>query len=107
MMGAISIISIILNALLSGGLLLTLLTLKAYRAKVGAESKSAELAADQTALQQFREFVVDPLKREVSALRSDVRKLRRALDRIQDCDFKDRCPVNEYLRKEADNGNED
>lgn len=94
-------ISIVLNALLGGGLLLSLLTLKSYRAKAGAESKSAELAADQTALQQFQEYVVNPLKKEVSSLRNEVRKFRRAIDRIQDCDFKERCPVNEHLRKEA------
>lgn len=98
----VSVLSIVLNALFGGGLLLTLLTLRAYRSKASAESKSAELAADQTALQQFQEYVVNPLKKEVSSLRSEVRRFRKALDRIQDCEFKERCPVNEHLKKEAD-----
>lgn len=96
------ILSIVLNALFGGGLLLTLLTLRAYRSKASAESKSAELAADQTALQQFQEYVVNPLKKEVSSLRSEVRRFRKALDRIQDCEYRDRCPVAEHLKKEAD-----
>ena len=93
------IVSEILNVLLSGGLLLTLLKLKSYRKQAAAESKSAELAADQTALQQFQEYVVTPLKKEVSSLRCEVR--------IQDCEYKERCPVNEHLRKEAADENLD
>lgn len=96
-----------LEALLGGGLLLSLLTLKSYRKKSAADSKSAELSADQTALQQFQEYVVNPLKREVSTLRTEVKKLRRAVDSIRDCEYKDRCPVNELLRKEAENENAD
>ena len=101
------IVSEIVNVLLSGGLLLTLLKLKSYRKQAAAESKSAELAADQTALQQFQEYVVTPLKKEVSSLRCEVRKFRRAVDRIQDCEYKERCPVNEHLRKEAADENLD
>ena len=52
-------------------------------------------------------YVVEPLKKEISALRRDVRKLNRAIDKIADCPHAGECPVKQQLKMDNDNDNMD
>ena len=84
-------LSIIINALLSGGLIVTLVTLKSTRRK-------AELENEKTSLETFQTYIVEPLKTEVNELRQEIRTLNAAIARISSCPCADDCPVLDELQ---------
>ena len=86
-----STLSIILNAILSGGLIVTLVTLKSTRRK-------AEIEADKSVVDTFNSFIVEPLKTEVSELRHEIRTLNNAISKISSCPCADDCPVLSELQ---------
>jgi len=98
----LEIVSLVLNLLFGGGFLLSLFKLKAERNIANAEAKSKELDNEEKTLQIQMQYIIEPLKKEINALRKDVRKLQKALDRIGDCPHADNCPVRRQLQDEAD-----
>ena len=86
-----NIISLIINALLSGGLIVTLVTLKSTRRK-------AELENEKTSLETFQTYIVEPLKTEVNELRQEIRTLNSAISKISSCPCADDCPVLDELQ---------
>jgi len=64
----IQIISLILNALLTSGLLVTIFTIRATRKKASAEASSAEIDNAQKLVNDFDNFIVKPLKSQVDEL---------------------------------------
>lgn len=118
--------SLILNYIVGGGLLATLvglLTLKssvkraladADHARGDAERACAEAEtvhitnADQ-ATRILVENIVEPLKKELYETRRDLNstkremaRLRKAIDDANRCDYRDDCPVLRRLRREKD-----
>lgn len=105
-MTVFEIISSILNLLLGSACVVTLATLKSVRAKAGAEAKEAEQEAKGKAIENeekasklLMDYIVEPLKKEINALRKEVRKLQKSIDRIGDCPHADNCPVRDELQK--------
>lgn len=96
------IISIVLNALLGGGFIVTLVTLRATRRKANAEAESQQIANASALLSEYVKNIVEPLKKEVNALRANIRSLTKAINRIQDCPHAGDCPVRGELQKQAD-----
>ncbi len=90
-------ISIILNALLSGGLVVTLVTIKSTRAKAKANAKAVEIDNARKLLDNFDTFIVQPLKTEVNELRDTIQSLQKAIRQIQSCPNADSCPVSDML----------
>ena len=75
-MTTFEIISLVLNILFVSGGIVTLFTLKATRHKAEAEvsatdakAEGIELTNDEKASQIILQYVVDPLKKEISYLR--------------------------------------
>lgn len=96
------IIRIIIEALMSGALIITLVTLRSTKKKAAEQAKSIEIDNDKNIMQNFLEYIVEPLKKEVNGLRKDVRKFTRAIEKINDCPHAADCPV----RRELQNGQE-
>lgn len=103
------IISLLLNLVLGGGLLVTLLTLRAARQKANIEVDQAKvdvegtmLDNDEKASRVLIDYVVDPLKREISGLRRDVRRLQQAIDKIPECPHADSCPVKTEMKNDKE-----
>ena len=110
---------LILNFVLSGGLIAAIVAIATLRShvkeaeakaeqalaeakKMQAEAKSTELDNDKTLVDTFNEYIVAPLKNEVNGLRKDVRKFTRAVEKINDCPYSSRCPVRSRLRNEQE-----
>ena len=104
-MTTFEIVSLVLNVLFVSGGIVTLVTLKPTLKKTKEQAKSVELDNDEKAAQIVMGYVVEPLKKEISALRRDVRKLNRAIDKIADCPHAADCPVKQQLKIENDDEN--
>jgi hypothetical protein len=79
------IITAITSFIVSGGLSI-LLTIKFTRRKSNAESGQIIWAAAKDAFETQVKYIIDPLKREIT-------KLRRAIERVDTCPYKNQCPV--------------
>ena len=91
-------IHLAVDALLGGTLIVTLVTLRAKRKRANEEAKSVELDNNKKLLDSFNEYIVEPIKKEVNALRKDVRRLNRAIEKINDCPHAATCPVRNELQ---------
>lgn len=101
-------LSEILNIILGGGLitsLLALATLKATIRKANAEAEKAKAEAEtvrfdnaEHATRILMENIVEPLKKELNATRREMARLRKALDHANACKYNSSCPVLYELR---------
>ena len=96
------IISLILNAVFGGGFLITLVTLRASRKKANAEADAQQLGNASQLIQEYQKSIVEPLKKEINALRKTVGQLTRAINRITDCPHSVDCPVRSELQRQQD-----
>ncbi|MDY6347037.1 MAG: hypothetical protein SPL42_01205 [Bacteroidales bacterium] len=95
--GIFGIISSVLNLLLGGGLLVTVVTLRSQKAKAEEEAKSLALDNDKKVSEMVNEYFVEPLKKELTSLRRTVSRLTRAIDKIPSCPHSADCPVKDEL----------
>lgn len=93
---------IALDALLGGGLLVTMVTLRQTRRKAKGEADKLGIDNDRLLMDSFNSYIVEPLKKEVNALRKDVRRFSRAIERIASCSMADDCPVRRELLAQSD-----
>lgn len=96
------IIRIIIEAVLGGTLIVTLVTLRSTKKKASEEAKSMEIDNNKKLIEGFNEYIVEPLKKEVNGLRKDVRRLNRAIEKINDCPHAGTCPVRRELQDGQD-----
>ena len=92
-----AIVSGILNLLLTGSNIVTLVTLRSQRAKAHEEAKSLALDNDKKVSDMVNEYFVEPLKKEITSLRRQVSRLTRAIEKIQSCPHSADCPVKDEL----------
>lgn len=102
-MEKLALVSVILNLLLTGSNIVTLVTLRSQRAKAHEEAKSLALDNDKKVSDMVNEYFVEPLKKEITSLRRQVSRLTRAIEKIQSCPHSADCPVKDEL-EEAENG---
>lgn len=105
-MGTIEIISLIVNFVTLGGFV-TLLTIKSAKAKAEAEAESVELDNEEKVNKMVREYFVEPLKKEMTALRREITRFRNAVERIPECPHSAECPVKESLKDSENNHKND
>ena len=86
-------------AALSSGILATLLTLRASRRKASAEAKTVEIDNNQKLLDNFETFIVEPLKTEVNEVRENLHNLQMAINEVANCPLRDDCPVVDRLNE--------
>lgn len=101
------ILRLILEAVMSGTLIVTLVTLRSTRKKASEEARAIEIDNSQKLLSNFQQFIVEPLKKEVNALRKDVCRLNRAVEKIPACPHAAQCPVSRELQTDADDTADD
>lgn len=104
------VLSELLNWILGGGFvttLIALLTLKSTALKARAEAEKARAEAERAkadaetvritnaeqATRILVENIVEPLKKEFNATRREMARLRKALDKANTCTHRDECPV--------------
>lgn len=101
-MSTFEIVSLVLNLLFASGGIVMLVTLRATRKKAAAEAKGSELENDEKAAQIVMSYIVEPLKKEINALRKDVRNLQKAINKVCECPYADDCPVRHELQNNPD-----
>lgn len=62
------------------------------------ELKDMQLA--KTYVEEFRENIEKPLLSELKGLRKNVKQLTNAVEKINDCDYREHCPVRAELQKQ-------
>lgn len=92
------ILRIIVETLMTGTVIVTLVTLGATKKKASEEARSMGIDNDKRLMDNFNEYIVEPLKKEVNALRRDLRKFTRAVEKINDCPHAADCPVRHELQ---------
>jgi len=92
-----AIVSAILNLLLTGSNIVTLVTLRSQRDKAQEEAKSLALDNDKKVSEMVNEYFVEPLKKDIASLRKQVSRLTRAIEKIPSCPHSADCPVKNAL----------
>lgn len=103
----------LINYLIGGvglvGLIVGLLTIRASRRKADAEADGAVVDTEQKKMalaekyvDEFKENIYNPILKELKGLRRDVKNLRNAINKINDCPHADSCPVRSELQKQQD-----
>lgn len=69
-------------------------------------TRSSELDNVQKAMQILMDDIVEPLKQEINAIRKELAKLRRVVEKANNCRFSANCPVRDELQKSDKNGEE-
>lgn len=94
--------SLLLNLLLGGSLLVTLVTLKSVKKKANAEAEGEEIENEKKAAEVMKEYIVEPLQGEIKKLRRSITRFEKAVERVSDCEHKDNCPVRREFQKQED-----
>ena len=63
------------------------------------DTRGDELENVKKAMSILMEQVVEPLKKEINAIRKEVARLRRAVEKVNSCPHAARCPVRDALQK--------
>ena len=63
------------------------------------EQKDMQLA--KTYVDEFRENVAKPLQTEVKGLRRNIKQLTNAVEKVNDCEYRNQCPVRVELQKQS------
>ncbi|MDR0872980.1 MAG: hypothetical protein LBN27_05870 [Prevotellaceae bacterium] len=108
-----TIISLIINLLLGGTLIVTLATLKSTKDKAEFEAKNTEVDYVKNMMDTQVNFIVEPLKKEIEEMRKrdenhikehskllrSVNRLEKAIERVADCPHSENCPVRTEINK--------
>jgi hypothetical protein len=65
-----------------------------------ADNRQKDMELSKEYVTEFRTYIAEPLQREVGELRQEVKELRNAIQRIDRCPHRDKCPVYERMRDE-------
>ena len=105
----LQIVSLVLNLVLGGTLIVTVATLKATVKKAEAEAEKAKAEVERmkndnerSAMNTFIEFIVNPLKTEIKRLIRNINGLQKAISQANSCPHSDDCPVLDELQKQSD-----
>lgn len=115
-MNWIEIVSLVLNLLFGGGLLM-LMTAKAKKDEAVANTDKIEMDNFRTGSELLQEAIVKPLKNELKEtknelketreemqdMQKEMRRLRRAIEHISECEHSAQCPVRAALNGEERN----
>ena len=67
-----------------------------------ADNRQKDMELSKQYVTEFRTFIVEPLQKEVSELRQEVKALKDAVEGVNDCPYRDECPVRDKLRKQSE-----
>lgn len=105
----LQIVSLVLNLVLGGTLIVTVATLKATVKKAEAEAEKAKAEVERmkndnerSAMTTFNEFIVNPLTTQIKRLTRNINGLQKAIRQANSCPHSDDCPVLDELQKQSD-----
>ena len=108
----ITIISLALNFIFGAGLIVTIKQIKTLKYEVmkadaeakgaKAETKRKELDNEEKILKLNQEYVVEPLKKEITRFSRIVSRFEKAFEKVQDCEYREGCPVRKELQRKED-----
>ena len=67
-----------------------------------AENRQIYMDLAKEYVEEFRRNIGEPLQQEVGELRKEVKELKDAVESINDCRYRDECPVRDKLRKQQE-----
>ena len=70
------------------------------RRKYRQEIKENEMNLSKMYVDEFKQNIAEPLRREVGGLRREIKHLRDAIQKINDCPHAAGCPVYSELQKQ-------
>lgn len=76
-----------------------------YRQQVkglAADNRMKDLELGVEFVKKFNEHIAGPLLKEVGDLRSEIGELRDAIRKVNDCTYRDKCPVRDELRRKPE-----
>lgn len=69
---------------------------------LAADNRQKDMDLSKMYVDEFKENIAEPLRREVRELKREIKRLNNALDKIQDCPHAGDCPVYDELRRQTD-----
>lgn len=69
---------------------------------IEADNKQKDMELAKTYVNEFKESIAKPLQTEMGGLKREVAKLRKAVDKVNDCEYRNNCPVRSELQKQQD-----
>ena len=67
-----------------------------------ADNRQKDMNLSKDYVTEWRNYIAEPLQREVGELRTEVAQLRHAIQRIADCPHSGTCPVREQLQRQPE-----
>lgn len=67
---------------------------------IKADNKKKDMELSKMYVDEFKQNIAEPLRREVRELKKEVKKLNNAIGKIQDCPHAAGCPVYDELQKQ-------
>lgn len=64
-----------------------------------ADNRKKDMDLSKMYVDEFKQNIAEPLRREVRELKKEVKELNNAIGKIQDCPHAGDCPVYDELRK--------
>lgn len=107
-------VRLLFEVILGGGWLVSLVTLRATRKKQTAEALNAEMELGKSCVQEFTKNIAEPLKAKVNdlekavdGLKRETARLRKAINKTNNCQWVDSCPVVRELQNTETNDTAD
>lgn len=69
-----------------------------------ADNRLKDMELARLYVEQFQRDIAEPLRHEVRELRNEVMKLKNAVEGVNDCAYRDGCPVRERMRQQSEGG---
>lgn len=66
-----------------------------------ADNRQKDMNLSMDYVKEWRTYIAEPLQREVSELRQEVKELRDAIQRIDSCPHRDKCPVYDGMQDKS------
>jgi len=105
---AIDVKSIVLGLLTLAGGCGWVVNHRKYKQEVKhleAENRQMYMDLAKEYVEEFRRNIGEPLQQEVGELRKEVKELKDAVEGINDCPYRDECPVRDRMRRTTKGGN--
>jgi len=67
---------------------------------LAADNRQKDMDLSKMYVDEFKQNIAEPLRREVRELKKEVKKLNNAIGKIQDCPHAGDCPVYDELQKQ-------
>ena len=97
-----SLLLALTNLLTGGGWLLDRRKRRQEAEGIRADNRQKEMDLAKSYVDEFKENIAEPLRKEVGGLRREIKNLKNAIQKINDCPHADGCPVYCELQRQQE-----